>query len=102
VELHNQQLFRQNRFPDNNFDTDVVEDGKFVTKTVDVSTPPAGYNKIGADLNWGPYPAFSGKINISLSFDNLLNTSYRNYLNRLRFYADEHGRNVMLQIKFNH
>lgn len=102
VELHSQQVFRQNRFPDNNFDTVVVEDGNYITKTVDVSTPPAGYNKIGADLNWGPYPASSGKINISLSFDNLLNTSYRNYLNRLRFYADEHGRNVMLQIKFNH
>ena len=42
------------------------------------------------------------KISISLIFDNILDTNYRNYLNRLRFYADEMGRNVMLQIKINH
>jgi iron complex outermembrane receptor protein len=57
---------------------------------------------LGLDLNWGPYQLFSSNINISLSFDNILNTRYRNYLNRLRFYSDDKGRNVMLQLKIMH
>lgn len=61
-----------------------------------------GYHDLGLDLNWGPYNLSNMKLNISLSFDNILNTSYRDYLNRLRFYADEMGRNIMLQIKIQH
>ncbi|MGB0260486.1 MAG: hypothetical protein ACPF99_03650 [Flavobacteriaceae bacterium] len=102
VKVHNQYVFNQTEFPDNNFDTTVVQDGQFVIKRVDISTPPEKYHLIGADLSWGPYPFLSGKINFTLAFDNLLNNSYRNYLNRMRFYADEHGRSVMLQIKLYH
>ena len=36
---------------------------------------------------------------LSLSVTNLLNTSYREYLNRFRYYADEMGRNITLRIK---
>jgi iron complex outermembrane receptor protein len=42
------------------------------------------------------------KIQVSLNINNLLNTSYRNYLNRLRFFADDLGRNFQLQIKINY
>ena len=93
---------RQNHFPNYNFETSVVEDGKRVNKLVDISTPPKGYHLLGMELHWGAYPFFSDKISISLIFDNLLDTYYRNYLNRLRFYADEMGRNMMLQIKIYH
>lgn len=100
--LTSKNVFRQNRFPDNNFDVDVVENGTIVTKLVDISSPPGAYHDLGAALHWGPYPFFTDKISLSLIFDNLLNASYRNYLNRLRFYADEMGRNMMLQIKIRH
>lgn len=92
----------QNQFPNHNFETSVVENGKRVNKLVDISTPPKGYHLLGMELHWGAYPFFSDKISISLIFDNLLDTYYRNYLNRLRFYADEMGRNMMLQIKIYH
>ena len=101
-ELNAKHVFRQNQYPDNNFETDIVEDGQYITKTIDISTPPPDYSLIGADLRWGPYAFLSSKVNISLSIDNLLNSSYRNYLNRLRYYADEQGRNVLLQIKFSY
>ena len=101
-ELNARHVFRQNQYPDHNFETDIVEDGQYITKTIDISTPPPSYNLIGADLWWGPYAFLSSKVNISLSVDNLLNTSYRNHLNRLRYYADEQGRNVFLQIKLNY
>tara|TARA_E500000178_G_scaffold303388_1_gene313541 strand:- start:652 stop:960 length:309 start_codon:yes stop_codon:yes gene_type:complete len=100
--LTSNNFLRQNQFPDNNFYTDVVENGKIVNKLVDISTPPDAYHHIGMEMHWGPYSLKHNKIRFSLIFDNMLNTNYRTYLNRLRFYADEMGRNVMLQIKFNH
>lgn len=44
--------------------------------------------------------AFIGKqrINIGISVNNLLNESYRDYMNRFRYYTDEIGRNVALRI----
>ena len=101
-ELNARHVFRQNQYPDHNFETDIVEDGQYITKTIDISTPPPSYNLIGADLRWGPYAFLSSKVNVSLSIDNIFNVSYRNYLNRLRYYADEQGRNVLLQIKFSY
>ena len=86
----------------NNFYTTIIENGTKVEKLVDISTPPDRYHDLGVDLNWGPYNLFSNKISFSLTFDNILNANYRNYLNRMRFYNDELGRNVMVQIKINH
>ena len=101
-EVNTKHVFRQNQYPNHNFETDIVENGQYITKTIDISSPPPSYGLVGADLRWGPYKFLSSKVNISLSIDNLLNSSYRNYLNRLRYYADEQGRNVLLQIKFNY
>ena len=100
--VSNKIALRQNQFPNHNFETSVVENGTRLNKLVDISTSPKGYHLFGTEFHWGPYPFFSDKIRLSLIFDNILNSSYRNYLNRLRFYADEMGRNIMLQIKINH
>ena len=101
-EVNTKHVFRQNKYPNHNFDIDIVEDGQYITKTIDISTAPPGYHLIGANLKWGPYAFLSSKVSISLSVDNLFDTSHRSYLNRLRYYADEQGRNVFLQIKFNY
>ena len=100
--LSNKYFSRQNQFPNHNFETSVIENGNRVIKLVDISTPPRGYNIMGLEFHLGPYPLFSNKISLSLIFDNILDTPFRNYLNRLRFYADEMGRNIMLQIKIQH
>ena len=102
VLLNSKTVFRRNRYPNNNFPQAVVENGQIVTKTVDISTPPNGYHDLGIELNWGPYPLCSSKVSVSLILDNVLDASYRNYLNRLRFYSDEIGRNIRLQIKLYH
>lgn len=39
---------------------------------------------------------------IALGIDNLFNVRYRDYLNRYRYFANEPGRNVVLQIKTSH
>ena len=100
--VSNKITLSQNQFPNHNFETSFVEHGKRVDKLVDISSPPNAYHLFSMEFHWGPYPFFSDKISVSLIFDNIFNASYRNYLNRLRFYADEMGRNMMLQIKIRH
>ena len=41
-------------------------------------------------------------LTAGLEISNLLNTSYRNYLSRLRLYADDLGRNYLLTLKLNY
>lgn len=91
---------RQNRFPDFNFEQFIAATNE--TVLVDISTPPNAYHLFhfnnSMDFDWGK----KANIQVSFSINNLLNTSYRNYLNRLRFFADDLGRNFQLQIKINY
>jgi iron complex outermembrane receptor protein len=41
-------------------------------------------------------------LTTTLAVSNLLNTNYRDYLNRQRFFADDLGRNFTLQLKLNY
>lgn len=102
LELKNEVVFYQNRFPMNNFTTDIIVNNEFVPVLVDISTPPPGYQL------WHFYSEIKfkslSKIKTTLAFSvqNILNTNYRDYLNRQRFYADEIGRNFQVQLKFNY
>ncbi len=40
------------------------------------------------------------QLTLGLSIQNSLNTSYREYLNRFRYFADELGRNISLRVKY--
>ncbi len=97
--LKNQYVFRQNKYPDNNFEVFIPLSQ--TTETVDISTPPDAYQL----LNFTSSIDFKTKKNCSLTLrfevTNLLNTSYRNYLNRLRYYAHDLGRNFILTAKYN-
>lgn len=44
---------------------------------------------------------FDNELNVFVSVENLLNNSYRDYLNRFRYYADDLGRNISLKINYN-
>jgi iron complex outermembrane receptor protein len=62
----------------------------------DILSPPEGYLLI--NLAW------SGQINrvtLGAQVTNLLNTSYRNYTDRLRYFADDMGRNFLLSVKYD-
>ena len=68
-----------------------------VPEEADYAPPPDGYlllhTGIGKDL-------FSSRLHAHLSVRNLLNTSYREYLNRLRYYADDTGRSIELRLRY--
>jgi len=101
--LTSQFVFEQNRFPDDDFTTPVLNPatGDFEETLVQISQPPEAYHLLNfrAEL---PVELKFADLKLALSVNNLLNTNYRSYLNRQRFYADEIGRNVMLQLKLNY
>ncbi|WP_378179917.1 TonB-dependent receptor [Aquimarina sp. SS2-1] len=100
VKLSNTSVLRQTRFPDNNFTTDFIENGVEQTALVDISTPPPGYSIFdisGAYIFdiWNPKD-----LTLGMSITNIMDTNYRDYLNRQRFYADNVGRNFTLNLNF--
>jgi iron complex outermembrane receptor protein len=102
LEVKNEVVFYQSQFPNNNFTTNILVNNEFVPVLVDISTPPPGYHLLHF-YSEVKFTSFS-KINTTLAFtvQNMLNTNYRDYLNRQRFYADEIGRNIQIQLKFNY
>ncbi len=64
----------------------------------DYAPPPPGHTRFklegGAQFRLGKQP-----LEVSLAIFNLFNTSYRQYLNRFRYFADETGRNVSLHLR---
>jgi len=94
IAIQSNYVFRQNEFPNTNFEV-VLPDS---IQTVDISTPPSGYHLLNLNITAAVRP----DMQVGLYVNNLLNTSYRNYLNRLRYYADDVGRNITLQLKYNY
>lgn len=98
LEVENTTVLHQNRFPVHNLDIELFDSlGNPVIKTVDISTPPPGY------ALWNLRAGFSPAKNLSadVSVKNLFNTSYRDYLNRLRYFSSEMGRNIIVTLKYN-
>lgn len=100
IELQSEYTFRQNEFPDNNFEAFIPETNTL--ELIDVSTPPDAYHLLhlhtNADFNLGK----NSMLNVGVSVKNIFDTSYRNYLNRLRYYADDLGRNISINLKITY
>jgi iron complex outermembrane receptor protein len=101
-ELKSEIVFRQNQFPNYNFETNIVVNNELTPVLVDISSPPKGYHLLHF------YSEMTFKINkknsltTSFSVQNIMDTTYRDYLNRQRFFVDEMGRNIQIQLKFNY
>lgn len=98
--LESEWVFEQNEYPDFNFEIENPTTNE--TELLDISTPPPAYNLL--HFYTEATFALNKKTNLNIAFgiNNLLDTSYRNYLNRLRFFADDLGRNITLQVKLNY
>ncbi len=64
-----------------------------------VPNPPAAYQTLFAGIG-GTMRLLGRELDISLSAENILNNSYRSYLNRQRYFADEMGFNFLIKIKY--
>ncbi len=98
--LKSDWIFEQNEYPNFNFDIENRLNGEMIT--IDISSPPPAYHVLHfyseATFGLGKHT----HLNVGLGVNNIFNTSYRNYLNRLRFFADDLGRNITLQLTLNY
>ena len=100
VALQSEYVFRQNEYPDNNFEVFIPETETL--EIVDISTPPSAYHLLNFNSSLDFNANKKSTLTVGFGISNVLNTSYRNYLNRLRYYADDLGRNFLLNLKINY
>ncbi|GGZ15298.1 membrane protein [Echinicola pacifica] len=83
LDLSNQTGFHQGREPD-----------------FDLAPAPPGYNiwniSYGRDIMEGKNSALKAYLSIS----NILNTEYKDYMNRFRYFSHEPGRNIALRVNY--
>ncbi|MEN8885845.1 MAG: TonB-dependent receptor [Winogradskyella sp.] len=98
--LKSEWVLEQTEFPNTNFEAFIATTNQNVI--VDISTPPPAYHLLHfySDMSFDLSKKMN--MNIALSVTNIFNTTYRAYLNRLRFFSDDLGRNVMLQLQLNY
>lgn len=91
-------VFRQTRAPLTVYPNDAeTYEG---SKVYDFAPAPDGYVLLNAGIGI-KLPINDHTLSISLDGENLLNKSYRVYMNRLRYFADEPGTNFMLRLTYN-
>ena len=100
AEIESEWIFRQNEYPNNNFEAFIPRTNSYVL--VDISTPPPAYHILNFRGSFDLKILKDNKVNLAFTINNLLNTPYRENLNRLRYFADEIGRNFTIQLKFNY
>ena len=66
-------------------------------KDSDLLEPPASYHLFDAVTSI-KFHRTGGDFTLKIGVENILNRQYRQYLNRLRYYADEVGRNIWLSL----
>ena len=90
--------FQQNRAPvvvsPENLGAEVPD------RIFDFAPAPPGYALLNAKVGI-KLPVNEHTLGISLTGENLLNKRYRNYMNRLRYYADDIGSNFILRLSYN-
>lgn len=100
IRLESEFVFQQNNFPDNNFSTFLPSQKTIAI--VDISSTPKSYHLLNLQTDVVFHLSKKTDLHISATISNLLNINYRDYLNRLRFFADDLGRNYALQLKINY
>ena len=91
--------FRQNEFPPNIF---VFSPEQQEVVELEINTPPDAYHLLAFTADVEIPIGAKTRMGLGLQVNNLLNTNYRDYLNRLRYFADDLGRNFILQLKLKY
>lgn len=100
VSLESEYVFRQNEYPNNNFEVFIPTED--IYSTLDTSTPPSAYHLLNFASSIGFKAENGGNYKINLRVENLFNKLYKNYLNRLRYFTHEMGRNILLSVSYNY
>jgi iron complex outermembrane receptor protein len=100
ISLESEYVFRQNEYPNNNFEVYVPTQENY--QLLDTSTPPGAYHLLNFASSVGFKSENGGSYKINLRVENLFNNLYKDYLNRLRYFTHEMGRNIMLSLSYNY
>lgn len=92
------QTFKKERTWTANITVPLVRMQDRVEANSDYVAPPEGYVLVNAQVSYS-FLLRRQQVDVSLEVNNLLNRSYRDYMNRFRYFADETGRNIGLKIK---
>lgn len=99
IGLQSEYIFRQNEYPENimvyspQLDQDVE---------LEINTAPDAYHLLKLDTEMKFDLKNTKALTVGLGITNLLNTEYRDYLNRQRYFTDDLGRSFTLRLKFNY
>jgi iron complex outermembrane receptor protein len=99
ISLVSTYSWEQNEYPPN---IEVFSPAEQRQVILDINTPPGAYHLLSLRTRMEFDLGGSMWLSTGLKAENLLNTNYRDYLNRQRYYADDLGRNIVLQLKFNY
>ena len=99
VSLESQYVFEQTRFPDNIV---VFSPEQQENVILDINTPPDAYHLLSLNTEASFTLKNKNDLTVGLTASNLLNTNYRDYLNRQRYFVDDMGRNISLRLIFNY
>ena len=86
----------------NHFDNNILElqnryvfEQKNLLPEQDFASPPQAYNLVGIKFST-KVTMKKNKLKLYIKVNNLFNTTYRDYLNRQRYFADDLGRNIII------
>lgn len=99
ISLESQYVFEQQRFPQN---ITVFSPQQQQEVLLDINTPPAAYQVLALDIATAFSLQNKHDLTLGLRASNLLNTQYRDYLNRQRYFADDLGRNISIRLIYTH
>jgi len=99
ISVESEYVFRQNEYPNYNFEVYIPTQETY--EILDTSTPPEAYHLINfnSSIDFKINPKNS--LRLIFKIHNLFNKSYKNYLNRLRYFSDEVGRNFIFSLKYS-
>ncbi|GAB3174487.1 TonB-dependent receptor [Telluribacter humicola] len=77
-----------------------VGEQRRVPANSDFAPPPPAYSLWNLTAGGTLFITQKQQVEVGVTVHNLLDTAYRDYLNRFRYYADEMGRNISLRLKW--
>lgn len=97
--LRSDWVLEQNEYPPN---ITVFSPEQQEEVLLEINTPPPGYLLFGLQSQMEFRMGTASRLTTAVSVSNLFDTNYRDYLNRQRYFADNSGRNITLQLKLNY
>jgi len=99
VSLESQYVFEQKRTPE---DIMVFSPQAQEEVLLKINTAPPAYHFMNIDFSANFSLKKQDDFGVGLRVSNVLNTNYRDYLNRLRYFADDLGRNINLRLIYKY